>query len=258
MLYFSKDGSQMEVEFYSTVREQYYHKANHYVVDISNHGNQSHNFNYEITKDSHSWRCNDCGATSKGLLPHKYDNDCDNECNHCKATRNVSHTFTKVNFNDEKHYLECSKCGIVDNSSYKQHLYDNDCDATCNYCNNEREVEHNYTIQGSDHMSHWSECSVCKEVDFYSQKTHTYDNDCDKECNDCGYTRNTVHEYTTAKKEGDTYYKECKNCGEKIITESPKFEVLNEGCSGSIGSSIIGILVLLAAILFMKKKTVQK
>jgi hypothetical protein len=253
MLYFSKDGSKMEVEFYSTVREQYYHKANHYVVDISNHGNQAHNFNYSITDDSHSWECVDCGATSKGAVPHVFENDCDSECDHCKAKRNVSHSFTKVNYNDEKHYLECSKCGIVDNHSYKQHLYDNDCDSECNYCANLREVSHIYDKFNSDCISHWYECSNCGEIDFYSQKPHNYDHACDTDCNDCGYIRTIVHNYSTTKKDGDKYYKECNICGEKVDTKTPEM-ITEEGCSGSIGTSMVGVVVLLTSVMVIKHR----
>ena len=253
MLYFSKDGSKMEVEFYSTVREQYYHKANHYIVDISNHGSSSHNFEYSITDDSHSWKCVDCGATSNGSIPHVYENDCDFKCDHCGKIREVSHDFSKISMNDEQHYLKCSKCGEIDVDSYKNHLYDSECDSKCNYCDHSKEAIHKYDRYNSDCLSHWYECVNCGEIDFYSQKPHSYDNSCDAECNDCKYIRTIVHDYSTAKKEGNTYFKECNICGKKIETKTPEM-IIEEGCSGSMGPSMLTVVVLTITILVIKKR----
>jgi uncharacterized Zn finger protein len=161
--------------------------------------------------------------------------------------------FSKLEKNEEQHYLKCSKCGEVNTDSYKYHLYDSACDSDCNYCSNSREVSHKYDKFNSDCLSHWYECSSCGEVDFYSKKPHSYDNACDTTCNDCEYIRDIVHDYSTAKKDGDKYYKECNICGEIIETKTPEL-IIEEGCSGSIGSSIFGVILLLTTISVIKQR----
>lgn len=43
-------------------------------------------------------------------------------------------------------------------------------------------------------------------------KEHTYDNDCDAECNDCGYTRTVTHNYNNLKYNDTHHWNEC-DCG---------------------------------------------
>ena len=62
-----------------------------------------------------------------------------------------------------------------------EHVYDNDCDTTCNECGESREVG-----------------------------AHVYDNDCDTTCNVCGATR-TVGEHNNADENG-----KCDSCGTDV------------------------------------------
>ncbi|MDY5355292.1 MAG: DUF4366 domain-containing protein, partial [Eubacteriales bacterium] len=42
------------------------------------------------------------------------------------------------------------------------HVYDNDCDTTCNVCGAVREITHNYAeVWSNDENNHWHECTVC-------------------------------------------------------------------------------------------------
>ena len=96
------------------------------------------------------------------------------------------------------------------------HIYDNDCDSICNLCGAERTVgEHifgDYTVTKEPTCTEQGEktrtCSVCG----YSETTevpatgHTYDSDCDTDCNVCGAIRVPSH----TDKDNDGV---CDNCG---------------------------------------------
>ena len=96
------------------------------------------------------------------------------------------------------------------------HIYDNDCDSICNLCGAERTVgEHifgDYTVTKEPTCTEQGEktrtCSVCG----YSETTevpatgHTYDSDCDTDCNVCGAIRVPPH----TDKDNDGV---CDNCG---------------------------------------------
>lgn len=62
-------------------------------------------------------------------------------------------------------------------------------------------------------------CSACKRIEYEvipKLTTHTYDNDCDPECNVCGAVREAAHKYSTAwSKDGLTHWHACTKCGDK-------------------------------------------
>lgn len=63
MLYFSEDGSQMEVEWISTDTGKYYKEQNQYVVDLNNSINApAHSF-YASYNETHHYMICDCGYT---------------------------------------------------------------------------------------------------------------------------------------------------------------------------------------------------
>ena len=71
MLYFNEDGSQMEVEYYSTVKNQYYKESNQYIVDMLGSGKCAHNLDYNHDDNKH-WTTCDCGYASDDEK-HNYD-----------------------------------------------------------------------------------------------------------------------------------------------------------------------------------------
>ena len=89
MLYFNEDGTEMEVEFYSTVKNQFFKESNQYKVDISKTGTSAHNYNMQYNEKEHFGTC-DCGATIKE--EHKWDNGTlldgkiEYKCMECDAT----------------------------------------------------------------------------------------------------------------------------------------------------------------------------
>ncbi len=67
MLYFSEDGTKIEVEWYSTVKNAYYKDINQYTINVSNEELDVHSFDsYEYDEEMHWAICSDCGQTKQG------------------------------------------------------------------------------------------------------------------------------------------------------------------------------------------------
>ena len=62
-------------------------------------------------------------------------------------------------------------------------------------------------------------CSACKRIEYEiipKLTTHTYDNDCDPDCNVCGATREAAHKYSTVwSRDGLTHWHACAKCDDK-------------------------------------------
>lgn len=75
------------------------------------------------------------------------------------------HTFATEWTTDESGHWYGATCEHTDEKSgYAEHEYDNACDTTCNVCDAEREIEHDYKdtlTVGKTY--HWYECEVCGE-----------------------------------------------------------------------------------------------
>ena len=72
MLYFTEDGSQMEVEWLSTDTGKYYQEQNQFVLDLTDSFNASaHEFEASYNEKSHYQTC-DCGYMSN-VEPHTFD-----------------------------------------------------------------------------------------------------------------------------------------------------------------------------------------
>jgi len=101
MLYFKADGSKMEVEFYSTVHNQFFKESNQYMIDISNTGSVAHDYKL-FTNDEYHWFECECGK-------EKLDS--------CKE-----HEYMTV-YDENEHWNEC-ECGLVEENSHHEHTYD--------------------------------------------------------------------------------------------------------------------------------------
>ena len=159
---------------------------------------------------------------------HVYDNDCDPDCNKCGEERkDLSHVYDGICDPD------CNECGAV--RDVPDHWYElvYDCDPTCS-------------------MEGFAEyiCVYCGH--FYSDITpatgnHTYDHECDRDCNTCGFTREVGdHFYDTACDPDcifcgfvrevpdhvydDEYDADCNVCGE--IREVPEKPILYGDANG--------------------------
>lgn len=71
MLYFSKDGTQMEVEWYSTDKQQYYKSKNQFTVDLSGAATKAHTFK-AVYDETHHYQVCECGYTHNKEA-HKLD-----------------------------------------------------------------------------------------------------------------------------------------------------------------------------------------
>ena len=145
---------------------------------------------------------------------HSYDNQCDTNCNKCGEVRTVgAHNYsgwqtiepaTTEKAGKEKGY--CTYCGAQTEREIPKlvgcnHIYDNDCDPSCNLCGKKREVGN-----------------------------HSFSTYCDNSCNKCGaivgeanhlYTGwQTIEEATTEK--AGTEKGHCIYCGGETEREIPK------------------------------------
>ena len=217
MMYFDKEFTNLEIEWYSTVRDEYYGLGDQFTIDASGRGDVAHNYETSFNNSLH-WSSCECGKNMINFGKHYFDAACDSTCNGCGFTREAAHSYDAVGSNEEGHFVKCSICNESMNNEVKPHVYDNDsCDATCNMCGYKRTTSHDYTISSYDVDYHWIECSKCHEASEISKGKHTYDNACDTTCNECSYERYIVHDYTINKIEGKEHYKECSVCGDKII-----------------------------------------
>ena len=101
------------------------------------------------------------------------------------------------------------------------HTYDNKCDTTCNKCKATRSITHSWdggkAIQQATCKAEGSAkytCKVCGETktDKVKKTAHTYDNNCDTDCNVCGATRKIEHAYKW-NCDADNHWQECRYCG---------------------------------------------
>lgn len=74
---------------------------------------------------------------------HSYTNDCDDTCNVCGYTREVTHAWdtTTYHYNSTNHWYECSACGTKDTLS--DHTYTNIDDIAC-ICGHIRDITQAY------------------------------------------------------------------------------------------------------------------
>ena len=112
--------------------------------------------------------------------------------------------------NSEKHWHECAVCHTKKDEA--PHVYDNDCDTTCNVCGAVREITHNYAeVWSNDENNHWHECAVCHTKK--DEAPHVYDNDCDTTCNVCGAVREVTHNYAEVwSNDENNHWHECTIC----------------------------------------------
>ena len=105
-------------------------------------------------------------------------------------------------------------CNTCDETRETEHTYDNACDVDCNVCGEERSASHEYD-NACD-----VECNICGDARVPGE--HDYDNNCDPDCNDCGDVREV----------GDHVYDNacdvnCNECGDVREVED---HVYNNAC----------------------------
>lgn len=96
-----------------------------------------------VQKDAngHWYTCETTACNAKiNKAAHSYDNACDADCNVCGYTRAVIHDYSEYAHSTTQHYLKCSLCGKVDETTREHHDFDNACDPTCDECGYTRTV----------------------------------------------------------------------------------------------------------------------
>lgn len=141
-------------------------------------------------------------------------------CTGCNTTKTETiaktnnHTYsnwTKVNDTTHKH--TCSVCSKEETASHTWNSGTVTKTATC-----KEDGVKTYTCTG---------CNATKTETIAKLTTHTYDHACDTDCNVCGATRTTTHNYTaTWSKDSTSHWHECSVCKDKkdIAAHTPGAE----------------------------------
>lgn len=163
------------------------------------------------TKAKYYYSCEYCGAKGTETFESKYA---------------PSHSYSKDWSSDKDgHWHECLYC--TSTSSYAKHnpgpAATETTPQTCKDCGYVIQAAlghtHNYKTEYSyDATKHWHACDCGDKKDVAA---HTYDNDCDTDCNDCGYIRTINHEYgSECKSDATGHWYECTKCGAKSEVEA--------------------------------------
>ncbi len=136
-----------------------------------------------------------------------------------------SHEYSEKWYTDaNKHWHECDKCiETKDEAEHTPGAEPTETTAqTCTICGYVIKPAlghtHNFDVTTyiTDKNNHWYECSCGEKAEV---KAHTYDNDCDKDCNGCGYERTVTHTFGSWVSDAKNHWKEC-SCGEKAEVAS--------------------------------------
>ncbi len=101
-----------------------------------------------------------------------------------------------------------------------EHTYSDSCDTSCNKCGDSRKANHKWSsstvIKEADCKNTGSaryKCTHCGETktEALAKSAHTYDHNCDVDCNVCGVTRTVDHTYAWASSETE-HWQECTAC----------------------------------------------
>ena len=130
-------------------------------------------------------------------------------CTGCKATKTettektTTHSYGKwTKVNDTAHKHTCSVCSKEETKNHTWNSGTVTKKATC-----KEEGVKTYTCTA---------CNATKTETIAKLTTHTYDHDCDKDCNVCGAARTTSHKYKTSwSKDKTNHWHECSVCKDK-------------------------------------------
>ncbi len=196
----------------------------------------THNYSQEWSQsETHHWHdCETSGCEEKGAyLEHVYDSSCDTTCNTCNYTREVTHNYSQEWSQSETHHWhECLTQGCSEKDSYIEHIFDDNCDTTCNTCEYVRTAPHSYSNGWEvDETYHWHECA-CGEKSEHSQ--HDFVKGM---CVGCGYIQVTqglsIYYYN------DTYI--VQGIGTAGNVENLRIpETYDDGTHGELDVTVIG------------------
>lgn len=198
-----------------------------------------HSWNGEIVEASTCqqtgsirYTCTVCGGTTMGqldLAEHDYESQSLNGTSHsltctvCGHKTEEEHLQGDVIEKDEAgHFQSCTVCGYELNRT--PHVpgpaATETTDQVCTECGwilqPMGEHTHFFTSKWqTDQTSHYHKCSGCDEKKDIA--AHSYDNDCDSDCNICHLERQTEHQPGEKLLADETgHWLECQACGEKL------------------------------------------
>lgn len=174
----------------------------------------------------HWYECSVCEA-KRLAADHVFASDCITACSVCGKTRTTlssgepaGHVWsTEWSYTAAGHYHVCSRCNSKD--AVISHDYgDNACGTTCKDCSYTRTVTHTWESGWSyDETYHYKKCTKSGCSARYQETTHSYTNDCDTDCNICGATRTTEHDFSGGYvSDATNHWKACTKCGEKAYS----------------------------------------
>ena len=162
----------------------------------------------------------------------------------------VVHKGATLKNDGNNHWYECEVCDsdqvyLLEHTAKYEALADDAArhSIECVFCAQDMGTgEHS---GGEASCTDYAECEYCQAPYGEAPKGHTYDNDCDTECNECQSKRETTHTYgtdgkCTACKELDPAYKPSEDNGEKNNEGDNKAS--NEAGNGLGAGAIIGIV----------------
>lgn len=125
---------------------------------LRNHNKDTSSYHTDGT--NHWYVCSDCGY-EMDVTAHVYTNACDTECNACRYTRSITHSYGSTLTKDHQtHWYACTVCSAKKDEA--AHVYDNTCDTTCNTCGFTRTITHSGANEWiKDENKHWHICTVC-------------------------------------------------------------------------------------------------
>ena len=202
----------------------------------------SYNSNYQSNSENHWRTCTKCGAVDKKEA-HTYDHACDGTCNVCGYTRDFEHDY-RLEYDAQYHYKICNICGVgKDLENHQFGLISPKPDGTedelhwygCSICRCAASEYHDYatyvitkepTCKEAGVMTY--KCATCgwtKDRMLDKLTTHTYDNDCDPNCNICGETRDAGHNFEWVRN-SEGHYLQCTICGGFQETEEHEWHLI--------------------------------
>ena len=164
-----------------------------------------------VDGESHRQVCTVC--QQERISPHTWDQGKDEPaagcltggkkvftCTQCGATKTQELSPLGHNWTSDENQHSCKNCGLQEN-----HHWTESAITKQPTCKEEGVAQSQCTICGKQRM-----------VVLEKSKNHTYDNDCDRDCNVCGAIRNVNHSYaTTWSKDKEGHWHECSKCGDK-------------------------------------------
>ena len=190
---------------------------------------EAHDFGKDWKEDSanHYKQCADCGYIGE---KQAHTPDAAGEvCTVCKRKllSDHTHTFAEQWIGDATgHWHFCTSC--QERSDFEAHVYDDDCDARCNLCNEKREPVHNPEGElESDETGHWYLCSDCGAKTGIAAHIpgDKATNSKPQTCTECGFVIKPVlaHEHYP-----DTTHTHMCECGETYVADAETCVVCRE------------------------------